>query len=180
MVRRAGRLRRKNCRGPTATASESARVRAADWSGAKGRRVSVGNRGSDGPRRCSGRESSNSNRTEVIRPRQLGTVTAGTVHRSAREALGPQRSYDARVSQGKYRAITAIPGWPIHHRHRRTRSTLLNRTSRLSHRRAGAEAVRKTEAGHRLIRLLGVSVHNLGRDEEEEEVAEETNGRLPF
>ena len=39
----------------------------------------------------------------------------------------------------------------------------------------------KTEAGHRPIRLLGVSVHNFGRDEEEEQAAEEeTSGRLPF
>ena len=38
----------------------------------------------------------------------------------------------------------------------------------------------KTEAGHRPIRLLGVSVHNFGRDEDEDEAADETNGRLPF
>jgi len=39
----------------------------------------------------------------------------------------------------------------------------------------------KTEAGHRPIRLLGVSVHNFcGEEEEEEDAAEETNGRLPF
>ena len=38
----------------------------------------------------------------------------------------------------------------------------------------------KTEAGHRPIRLLGVSVHNFGRDEEEDQAAEEANGRLPF
>ena len=37
----------------------------------------------------------------------------------------------------------------------------------------------KTEAGVRPIRLLGVSVHNFGADEEEE-APEETNGRLPF
>ena len=37
----------------------------------------------------------------------------------------------------------------------------------------------KTEAGHRPIRLLGVSVHNFGRDEEEEQAAEKTSGRLP-
>ena len=35
----------------------------------------------------------------------------------------------------------------------------------------------KTEAGHRPIRLLGVSVHNFGRDEE---AAQDTDGRLPF
>jgi DNA polymerase-4 len=36
----------------------------------------------------------------------------------------------------------------------------------------------KTEAGHRPIRLLGVSVHNFGNDEEV--AAEESTGRLPF
>ena len=35
----------------------------------------------------------------------------------------------------------------------------------------------KTDAGHRPIRLLGVSVHNFGRDEE---TADDTDGRLPF
>jgi hypothetical protein len=38
----------------------------------------------------------------------------------------------------------------------------------------------KTEAGRRPIRLLGVSVHNFGGDEDDEAAAEETNGRLPF
>ena len=38
----------------------------------------------------------------------------------------------------------------------------------------------KTEAGARPVRLLGVSVHNFGRDDEEEQAVEETNGRLPF
>ena len=39
----------------------------------------------------------------------------------------------------------------------------------------------KTEAGHRPIRLLGVSVHNFGADEDERrQCAEDTNGRLPF
>jgi DNA polymerase IV len=37
----------------------------------------------------------------------------------------------------------------------------------------------KTEAGHRPIRLLGVSVHNFG-EEEDEDAATDTNGRLPF
>jgi DNA polymerase-4 len=36
----------------------------------------------------------------------------------------------------------------------------------------------KTEAGARAVRLLGVSVHNFGRDEEAAE--EDTGGRLPF
>jgi len=36
----------------------------------------------------------------------------------------------------------------------------------------------KTEAGHRPIRLLGVSAHNFNRDRDSEE--EETEGRLPF
>jgi DNA polymerase-4 len=36
----------------------------------------------------------------------------------------------------------------------------------------------KTEAGHRPIRLLGVSVHNFGPSEDE--AAEDTDGRLPF
>jgi DNA polymerase-4 len=36
----------------------------------------------------------------------------------------------------------------------------------------------KTEAGARPVRLLGVSVHNFGRDEEAAE--EDTEGRLPF
>ena len=38
----------------------------------------------------------------------------------------------------------------------------------------------KTEAGARPVRLLGVSVHNFGGDEEDDGGAEETNGRLPF
>jgi DNA polymerase-4 len=38
----------------------------------------------------------------------------------------------------------------------------------------------KTEAGHRPIRLLGVSVHNFGRDDTEEDAGDETNLRLPF
>jgi DNA polymerase-4 len=37
----------------------------------------------------------------------------------------------------------------------------------------------KTEAGRRPIRLLGVSVHNFGEDEEDDAAAD-TNGRLPF
>jgi DNA polymerase-4 len=36
----------------------------------------------------------------------------------------------------------------------------------------------KTEAGHRPVRLLGVSVHNFGGDEDE--ATEEQDGRLPF
>ena len=36
----------------------------------------------------------------------------------------------------------------------------------------------KTEAGHRPIRLLGVSVHNFDRDRDSEE--EDIEGRLPF
>lgn len=39
----------------------------------------------------------------------------------------------------------------------------------------------KTEAGHRPIRLLGVSIHNFDRDQDEGEDPEvETDGRLPF
>ena len=38
----------------------------------------------------------------------------------------------------------------------------------------------KTEAGHRPIRLLGVSVHNFGADEDAVAAAQETNFRLPF
>lgn len=37
----------------------------------------------------------------------------------------------------------------------------------------------KTEAGHRPVRLLGVSVHNFGNDDDDEDDAE-TGGRLPF
>ena len=37
----------------------------------------------------------------------------------------------------------------------------------------------KTEAGHRPVRLLGVSVHNFGNDDGDEDDAE-TGGRLPF
>jgi DNA polymerase IV len=37
----------------------------------------------------------------------------------------------------------------------------------------------KTEAGHRPIRLLGVSVHNFGEEEDEDAVTD-MNGRLPF
>jgi DNA polymerase IV len=36
----------------------------------------------------------------------------------------------------------------------------------------------KTEAGHRSVRLLGVSVHNFGNDNDEDRA--ETEGRLPF
>ena len=36
----------------------------------------------------------------------------------------------------------------------------------------------KTEAGHRPIRLLGVSVHNFDRDRESDE--DDTEARLPF
>jgi DNA polymerase-4 len=45
-----------------------------------------------------------------------------------------------------------------------------------------ARAIRlldKTEAGHRPVRLLGVSVHNFGNDHDDEDDAE-TGGRLPF
>jgi DNA polymerase IV len=38
----------------------------------------------------------------------------------------------------------------------------------------------KTEAGHRPIRLLGVSAHNFDRDRDEDEATEEQDGRLPF
>ena len=37
----------------------------------------------------------------------------------------------------------------------------------------------KTEAGHRPVRLLGVSVHNFGNEDDDAESAE-TEGRLPF
>lgn len=37
----------------------------------------------------------------------------------------------------------------------------------------------KTEASHRPIRLLGVSVHNFGNEEEDEE-DDQKSGRLPF
>ena len=36
----------------------------------------------------------------------------------------------------------------------------------------------KTEAGHRPVRLLGVSVHNFGEDADD--IAEAPEGRLPF
>jgi len=38
----------------------------------------------------------------------------------------------------------------------------------------------KTEAGHRPIRLLGVSLHNFDRDRDSEGEEDETAGRLPF
>jgi DNA polymerase IV len=38
----------------------------------------------------------------------------------------------------------------------------------------------KTEAGHRPIRLLGVSAHNFDRDREDADDAAEAEGRLPF
>ena len=44
---------------------------------------------------------------------------------------------------------------------------------------ARSELLEKTEAGHRPVRLLGVSVHNFG-DVSEDEAGSEADSRLPF